>query len=356
MPVQLQVFTKRRAFSSVLICKIMRRKIKTLYIFVSMLSVCRWLAQIGSRALLLPSPPDQNLEHLRRNRSLKYYIDKTQLLIEPSSTPCDGVEEVPILVLVTSPPARFEQRSVIRSTWAKYQPTYFVMGLDGPTVDEQLVDNYVEAKQYGDLVIFDFQEHYHNLSLKTALMLQWTLDRCPQVEFLLKTDDDVFVNPWMLKQVVKDNKDAQLLGYRINNTYLHRDEYNKWYLPRWLYPDDAVSAYLSGTAYFISGEYISKILKAAFTVPLVNLEDIYFSYLVAKKYLHLTLFHDRRLSPQKPCFLIACVYWHLATAHSVSPAELANVWPKIETIANEFRQHEDVCKYYEILSSDLFLY
>ncbi|XP_052755633.1 beta-1,3-galactosyltransferase 5-like isoform X3 [Galleria mellonella] len=329
MPVQLQVFTKRRAFSSVLICKIMRRKIKTLYIFgrrrsvitffiifiVSMLSVCRWLAQIGSRALLLPSPPDQNLEHLRRNRSLKYYIDKTQLLIEPSSTPCDGVEEVPILVLVTSPPARFEQRSVIRSTWAKYQPTYFVMGLDGPTVDEQLVDNYVEAKQYGDLVIFDFQEHYHNLSLKTALMLQWTLDRCPQVEFLLKTDDDVFVNPWMLKQVVKDNKDAQLLG-----------------------------------------EYISKILKAAFTVPLVNLEDIYFSYLVAKKYLHLTLFHDRRLSPQKPCFLIACVYWHLATAHSVSPAELANVWPKIETIANEFRQHEDVCKYYEILSSDLFLY
>ncbi|XP_059055949.1 beta-1,3-galactosyltransferase 5-like [Achroia grisella] len=336
-----------------------RRKrctIPLIVLIASILGMSWWIAEFSSKVLLPPPPPDQNLDHLRRNRSLKYYISKIQLLIEPSSSPCDGVEEVPIIVLVTSPPTRFEQRSAIRSTWAKHQPTYFVLGLDGPSVDEQLVDNYVEAKQHGDLVIFDFQEHYQNLTLKTALMLQWTLDRCPQAEFLFKTDDDVFVNPWTLKKVVRDNKDAQLLGYSINDTYLHRDAYSKWYIPRWLCPDDFVSGYLSGTGYFISVEYIKKLLTAATYVPLVNIEDIYFTYLVAKRYLRLTLSHDRRLSPKKPWFLFGCVYWHLATAHNISPEELASIWPKIEDIAKESYTRKEICKYYEFLSSDLFLY
>lgn len=42
--------------------------------------------------------------------------------------------------------------------------------------------------------------------------MQWSLRRCPQAQFLFKTDDDVLVNPWTLRKVLKENEDAKLLG------------------------------------------------------------------------------------------------------------------------------------------------
>lgn len=45
-------------------------------------------------------------------------------------------------------------------------------------------------------------------------------------------------------------------GYRKLNSYPHRDETNKWYLPRWLYWQDRVPEYLSGTGYLIHGNFV----------------------------------------------------------------------------------------------------
>ncbi|NXW12096.1 B3GT4 galactosyltransferase, partial [Fregetta grallaria] len=40
----------------------------------------------------------------------------------------------------------------------------------------------------------DFADAYANLNRKTLLLLRWAAARCPAVPFLLKADDDVFVN------------------------------------------------------------------------------------------------------------------------------------------------------------------
>ncbi|CAB3229284.1 unnamed protein product [Arctia plantaginis] len=314
---------------------------------------CGWLITITSKALLPPPPPDQNLDHFRRNRSLAHYMDNIQVLIEPSTTPCAGAEEVPVLILVSSAPLNYENRQAVRTTWGKHQPTYFVMGLNSNDVDEQLVDNYVESKQYGDLVLFELHDHYQNLTLKSALMIQWALRNCPQAEFMFKTDDDVLVNPWTLKLVLKENPDAALLGYKIEDTLVHRDEYTKWFMPRWLFNTDVVPQYLSGTGYLINGVNLENILKKAYKVPLVNLEDVYFTYLVAHRTLSLPLTHDRRLSPHKPWLPLACAYWTLASMHSLSPDEMATAWSKIENIADL----DASCSFFKsYLESDFLLY
>lgn len=62
------------------------------------------------------------------------------------------------------------------------------------------------------MIVFDFPDHYQNLTLKTALMMRWILEHCSQVQFLFKTDDDVLVNPWTLKTVLKENRNAKLIG------------------------------------------------------------------------------------------------------------------------------------------------
>ncbi|KAJ8710433.1 hypothetical protein PYW07_009799 [Mythimna separata] len=294
-----------------------------------------WFAEETSLALLPPPPPDQNLDHYRRNRSLLHYMTQIQAIIEPSSAPCATLDEVPVIILVSSAPSRLDNRMAVRETWAKHQPTYFVLGLSGDDVDEQLVDTYIEAKQYSDMIVFDFRDHYQNLTLKTALMMRWSLRRCPQAQFLFKTDDDVLVNPWTLRKVLKENEDAQLLGYSKNDTYLHRDEYTKWFIPRWLLGQDQVSRYLSGTGYIISGDYLGKIFTTAARVPMVNLEDVYFTYLVARQELGLTLTHDRRLSPYKPWLKLSCLYQDMASIHSFAPEEMIAAWLKIQGLENE---------------------
>ncbi|NXP56800.1 B3GT4 galactosyltransferase, partial [Heliornis fulica] len=51
-----------------------------------------------------------------------------------------------------------------------------------------------EAHQHGDLLQGAFSDTYANLTLKTLLILRWASGRCPGASFLLKADDDVFVN------------------------------------------------------------------------------------------------------------------------------------------------------------------
>lgn len=68
---------------------------------------------------------------------------------------------------------------------------------------------------YSDMIVFDFKDHYQNLTLKSALMLQWAVERCAhhlEEMMLFKTDDDVLVNPWILRRVVQENSEKGLVG------------------------------------------------------------------------------------------------------------------------------------------------
>ncbi|NXP42902.1 B3GT4 galactosyltransferase, partial [Leiothrix lutea] len=51
-----------------------------------------------------------------------------------------------------------------------------------------------ESRQRGDILQGDFRDSYANLTLKTLLLLRWARACCPGAPFLLKADDDVFLN------------------------------------------------------------------------------------------------------------------------------------------------------------------
>lgn len=108
--------------------------------------------------------------------------------------------------------------------------------------------------------------------------------------------------------------------------------------------------------YFFLGEYIDRILRRAYRVPLVNLEDVFFTQVVARDSVGLTLTHDRRLSPYKPWISCSCSWWGLALAHSLEPGEILAAWPKLLEVARELEKDWDVCGLFSFLSSDMFLY
>ncbi|NXR77274.1 B3GT4 galactosyltransferase, partial [Pycnonotus jocosus] len=51
-----------------------------------------------------------------------------------------------------------------------------------------------ESRQHGDILQGHFGDSYANLTVKTLLLLRWARACCEAAPFLLKADDDVFVN------------------------------------------------------------------------------------------------------------------------------------------------------------------
>lgn len=51
-----------------------------------------------------------------------------------------------------------------------------------------------EHRKYGDIVQTRVRDVYSNLTLKSIAGLEWTRDHCPMARYLLKTDDDMFID------------------------------------------------------------------------------------------------------------------------------------------------------------------
>ncbi|XP_022122845.2 beta-1,3-galactosyltransferase 2 [Pieris rapae] len=285
-------------------------------ILLSTLICCLWMTRIPENV----TGYSNNLSHFRKTRNLPDYLQEIRLLLEPKIAPCE--DNLPILVMVTTAPSHTEQRYAIRNTWATRLPTLFILGLSGEEL-QNLNDRHED-----DLIVYEFKDDYQNLTLKVALMVKWASEKCSSVNYFIKTDDDMLLNPWQLERIVRDKPDADLIGYKFVNAELDRNENSKWYLPSWLYPEEFVPEYLSGTAYLINGKHLKAIFFEAHKVPLINIEDIYITYLVAKRKLGLNLTHEPSFygSPWPP---LVSFYWELASVHSFTPTELLAWWSEL---------------------------
>ena len=94
-----------------------------------------------------------------------------------------------------------------------------------------------ESETFGDILQEDFIDSYANLTLKTLMMLKWYNQSCSSnVPYILKTDDDVYINLQNLQKLVKLNKIPNLLmGTLICGATPIRDPYNKWFSPEYMY-------------------------------------------------------------------------------------------------------------------------
>jgi hypothetical protein len=61
------------------------------------------------------------------------------------------------------------------------------------------------------------------------------------------------------------------------------DATSKLYMPKYLYSDKTYPGYLSGTAYVMRSDIIPTLLQNSLTTPLLHLEDIYVTGLLARQ-------------------------------------------------------------------------
>ena len=230
-------------------------------------------ASLSSKLTTLPPSPakEEILPH------------KTYLI---SRTRC--TQKIFLLIMVFTSPAYLDRRSVIRKTWAtdpSMKMRWKTVFLLGQAPDDSVQNEYLEAEgmMYRDLIRGAQKDEYSNLTLKTQMGLEWASKYC-DFHYLLKTDDDVFVNPYLLMDYLRkpDTPTTKLytgtcyhglMPRREGKYVVSVEEYN-----RTRYPD-----YCPGSGYALSSDMVHKLVEM-FDVGKkpFKIEDVYIGLLVER--------------------------------------------------------------------------
>ena len=205
-----------------------------------------------------------------------------------------------LLMAYVSAPDNFQQRQLIRQSWADHRrhnnsssrrqhQMIFVIGRSQSPMTEWRLTN--ESVVYGDVVqVSNVIDSYANLTLKSVALLHWALTRCPGAQFVVKSDDDNYVNVELLLSRHTLTSFASSLSAAIYGTtnavlWPARDLGHRHYVSRELWPWPRYPSYLMGGAYLISGgsSTLRRLLAAVQTTPFFPLEDAYIIGLCAPR-------------------------------------------------------------------------
>ncbi|KAB1261879.1 Beta-1; 3-galactosyltransferase 4 [Camelus dromedarius] len=297
-------------------------------------------------------------------------------LLIPNEKLCSGPVAPPfLLILVCTAPENLNQRNAIRASWGGLREaqglrvqTLFLLGKPSwrhPTGDSHGNDLARESAAQGDIMQAAFQDSYRNLTLKTLSGLNWADKHCPMACYILKTDDDVYVNvPELVSELVRrgGHWEQQKRGMEPQKKAKVGDE--KWeggptlgsqpvpllYLGRvhWrVHPSRTPGGkhqiseeqwpptwgpfppYASGTGYVLSASAVQLILKVASRAPPLPLEDVFVG--VSARRGGLTPTHSVKLAGATHYPLDRCCYGKfLLTSHGLDPMEMQKAWKLVD--------------------------
>ena len=206
---------------------------------------------------------------------------------------CDRDPEKPeaprLLVQVHSDCHNKPQRDAIRATWGRLLPTSgevkprvvvtFLLGACDMTQSSNAKIEH-ESSLYRDIVQWDFLDSYANLTVKSLAGLIWAQRYCADAQFLLKADDDLYVNISGVLSLTTTQL-PPLIGHVYPKSKPARS--GLWRVSELQYPAEVYPPYCSGTAYLMWNSTAVSLMHAFWmkrptTIPI---EDIYITGILA---------------------------------------------------------------------------
>ena len=127
-----------------------------------------------------------------------------------------------LLIVVISAVGNFERRRILRESWASRDgvlvaansvQVVFLVGLSSNQSATMNLKN--ESSFYRDIIQVNTIDAYSNLTLKSVALLHWTHTHCRKVDWVLKCDDDNYVNGELFLTLLKrlgTNSDFSIYG------------------------------------------------------------------------------------------------------------------------------------------------
>uniref|UniRef100_A0A182M3N5 Hexosyltransferase n=1 Tax=Anopheles culicifacies TaxID=139723 RepID=A0A182M3N5_9DIPT len=239
--------------------------------------------------------------------------------------------DVTLLIFVTSAPTHREQRLAIRQSWGHYGSRRdisigFIVGqTDDVRTEDQLA---AESYMYSDLIRGNFIDSYRNLTLKTISLLEWAKLHCPNASFLLKTDDDMFINVPKLLQFMEahGNQRRTIFGRLAKKWKPIRNKKSKYYVSPEQYYPPVFPPFTTGPAYLLTADIISEMFEKSLSQTYLKLEDVYTTGIVAQLLnihrINVKEFLNRRIAFNQ------CNIKKAISIHMVKNNEQLDLWKK----------------------------
>ncbi|XP_064808039.1 UDP-GlcNAc:betaGal beta-1,3-N-acetylglucosaminyltransferase 9-like [Oncorhynchus masou masou] len=235
----------------------------------------------GTKAVpVLPTRPPFDFEGYLRDKDNRNF----RLLMDQLGK-CSG--EPYMLIAIKSVVADFERRQVVRHTWGREGvlqdgqtvKTVFLLGVPRNKTALPFWNRLLayESHTFGDILLWDFDDTFFNLTLKETHFLQWVNDSCSNVQFIFKGDADVYVNIENILEMVKGQKpDKDLfVGEIIHHARPIRRRSSKYFVPEFVYGQTMYPSYAGGGGFVMSGHTARRLSEACQQVELFPIDDVF---------------------------------------------------------------------------------
>ncbi|KAM3911989.1 N-acetyllactosaminide beta-1,3-N-acetylglucosaminyltransferase 2-like isoform 2-T2 [Leptodactylus fuscus] len=240
-----------------------------------------------------------------------------------------------LLLAIKSSPQNFAQRQAVRDTWGaeksyggKYVKLVFLLGTVS-VIDLSPFLEYENSRSH-DLLQWDFEDTFFNLTLKDQLFLGWARTYCARATYILKGDDDVFVRTPKVVHVLSllgGHKHQSLyMGHVVKLAKPYRDPQSKYYIPASFYMG-MYPPYAGGGGYVFSGSLTPWLYLASHFVFPFPIDDVYtgmcFMALGVKPIGHPGF---KTFSTPKKEKSSGCSEKNLLLVHQKSPQDMLKMW------------------------------
>ncbi|KAK6111121.1 Galactosyltransferase family protein [Brugia pahangi] len=155
-------------------------------------------------------------------------------------------------------------------------------------IQKQLLE---ESRKKHDLIQQNFHDSYRNLTWKALMWLRFIDEYCPNVQYIIKLDDDVVGNILEIIHFLNEHVKAvsllksqkQIFCRVIYHRPVSREKKNKWYVRRDELSSEYYSNYCVGMAIIFTGDLPNMLLRAAKKERYFWIDDYFITGILAKK-------------------------------------------------------------------------
>ncbi|KAK7136169.1 hypothetical protein R3I94_014729 [Phoxinus phoxinus] len=257
--------------------------------------------------------------------------------------------DVFLLLVIKSSPENYERREVLRKTWAKERlhkgvwiRRVFIIGTTKTGFEKRRLNKLLELEnnENKDILQWDFNDSFFNLTLKQILFLEWMERWCPQARFLLNGDDDIFANSFNMIEYLQgqeDNNGSKHLftGDVLLNEKPVRRSSSKYFVPVQVQKSDRYPPYCGGGGFLLSGFTARTIYNMSHSIIILPIDDVYMGMCLEKAGLKPTSHIGvRTLGLHVPAENVdkfhPCYYREIILVHRFLPHMIFVMWDEIQ--------------------------
>uniref|UniRef100_A0A182SBG6 Hexosyltransferase n=1 Tax=Anopheles maculatus TaxID=74869 RepID=A0A182SBG6_9DIPT len=191
-----------------------------------------------------------------------------------------------VLVLIHSAPANLAKRNTIRATWGEPDERarlIFLMGAVSSNASQRAIER--ESRLHDDIVQGSFVDAYRNMTYKHVMALKWFVYHCPGAHYVLKTDDDVFINTPVLYNALGRVVPQRnlLLCQLVTKLSVKRTHRSKWFVSWREYPSRYYPPHCPGYSILYSPDVAWQLYREAQRQPFFWIDDVHITGTVAQQ-------------------------------------------------------------------------